>query len=308
MASLFSVISVQDHLFPMVIFMFALAIGVELTVGHFRALLARPLVPIIGTLVQTLTFPLLAGLLVAAVVNLGITIDEPILLGIILLAACPSGGFSNLLVLLARADLALSVLLTAVSSVLSFVTVPLIFFAFSYFVPALAGEVRLPVGQTLMTLLLMVVVPIAAGMVWRAFYPAFVIPRIKPLQNLAQILLYAVLVLMLISDWDNLSSGVGPALPWSLGLCVTALATGYGFSRLAGLGPTDSATVAIESSIRNLAVAFLIAAGVMGRMDIALLPSVYFIAVLIVGLTFARLWRKRWSPDAMQNRQPEIPR
>jgi len=111
-----------------------------------------------------------------------------------------------------------------------------------------------------------------------------------------QVMLYAVLVVMLAQDWDNIGAGIGPALPWSLGLCITALATGYGFSRLVGLSPVDSVTVAIEGSIRNLAVAFLIASSVLGRLDIAVLPSVYFMAVLIVGLTFARFWRVRMAP------------
>ena len=60
--------------------------------------------------------------------------------------------------------------------------------------------------------------------------------------------------------------------------------------------PNDSATIAIEGSIRNLAVAFLIAATVLNRVDIAVLPSVYFIAVLVVGFGFARIWRKTHKP------------
>ena len=90
--------------------------------------------------------------------------------------------------------------------------------------------------------------------------------------------------------------GIGPALPWSLAICVLAMLIGFGMSRLVGLSPVDSATVAIEGSIRNLAVAFLIATGVMNRVDVAILPSVYFMAVLIIGLTFARFWRTRMAP------------
>lgn len=294
--SLLSQISVQEHLFPLVIFFFALAIGIELTLGHFRVLLARPQIPILGTLVHTIAFPLVAGLLVTLVLYLGIEMEDYVLLGIVLVASCPSGGFSNLLVLLAKADIALSVLLTAVSSLLSFITVPLFFWLFAQLVPQLSGEVSLPVGQTLLSLLFMVVIPVGAGMLWRAYFPDFVVPRIKKIQNLAQIFLYLVLVVMLIQDWQNLMSGVGPVLPWSLGLCIVALATGYGLSWLVGLSPADCATVAIESSIRNLAVAFLIATTVLGRVDIALLPSVYFVAVLIVGLGFARFWRVRMAP------------
>ncbi len=254
------------------------------------------MIPILGTLVHTITFPVLALLLVTGVLTLGITLEEPILLGILLVAACPSGGFSNLLVLLARADLALSVLLTAVSSILSFATVPLFFWLFGQLMPQLSGSVQLPVIDTLLSLLLMVVIPVALGMLWRHFQPGFVVPRIKMIQNGMQAVLYSVLLVMLVQDWDSIGSGIGPALPLSLGLCITALAVGYGFARLVGLSPVDSVTVAIEGSIRNLAVAFLIATSVLGRIDIAVFPSVYFMAVLIVGLTFSRFWRVRMAP------------
>ncbi|MDA0979631.1 MAG: bile acid:sodium symporter, partial [Proteobacteria bacterium] len=219
-----------------------------------------------------------------------------LVLGVLLVAACPSGGFSNMLVLIARADLALSVLLTSVSSLLSFITVPVLFASFGLLVPELSGEVRLPVVETLLNLLVLVVVPVGVGMLWRAWKEEFVLRHTRLMQNIAQIMLYLVCLLLLIEQWDGLKAGMGIALPLSLALCVMALATGYGLSRLVRLSPTDAATVAIEGSIRNLAVAFLIASTVMDDIRIALLPSVYFIAVLIVGLTFARVWRTRVAP------------
>lgn len=300
----FSTISVREHLFPLVVFCFAVAIGIELTIGHFRALLAKPLVPILGTLVHTVTFPALAVGLVSLVLFMEFPLEEHLLIGILLVAACPSGGFSNMLVLLARADLALSVLLTAVSSVLSFATVPFFFWIFAEMMPQLSGSVELPVVDTLVSLLLMVVIPVGVGMIWRHYREDFVVPRIKMLQSWMQFVLYSVLVVMLIQDWDNISAGVGPALPWSLGLCITALATGYGFSRIVGLNPVDSFTVAVEGSIRNLAVAFLIATSVLGRLDVAVLPSVYFMAVLIVGLSVARFWRVQMAPRFAQGVVP----
>jgi predicted Na+-dependent transporter len=144
--------------------------------------------------------------------------------------------------------------------------------------------------------LLMVVIPVGVGMIWRSTNTTFVLRHMKKIQNFAQIFLYVVVALIIYQDWGNFVEGIGPALPWSMGLCFMALSTGYGLSRLVGLSPVDSATVAIESSIRNLAVAFLISASVLGRLDIAILPTIYFIAVLLVGLTFARFWRTKMAP------------
>ena len=293
-----SEISVQEHVFPVLIFAF----GIELTVAHFKALFAKPRIPILGTLIHTITFPTLAVSLVSLVIYFEVELADHLLIGILLVAACPSGGFSNMLVLIAKADLALSVLLTSVSSLLSFITVPFFFWGFGQLMPGLSGEVDLPVGRTLAQLLVLVVVPVGLGMVWRATNEEFVVPKITKIQKYVQIFLYSALVVMLIQDWDTLIGGVGPALPWSLGLCFLSLSAGYWLSRAVGLSPVDCATVAIESSIRNLAVAFLIATTVLGRIDIAILPSVYFMAVLIVGLGFARFWRTRMAPHLVDEK------
>lgn len=296
-------ISVQDHIFPLVIFAFAFVIGIELTVSQFKQLFANLKIPILGTLVHTITFPLIAVLLVAFIMATGIELADHLLIGILLVAACPSGGFSNLLVLIARADLALSVALTAVSSILSFVTVPFFFWLFGMLVPSLSGDVELPMGQTLLSLFLMVLIPVGAGMLWRARFESYVVPRIKSLQKYVQVVFYLTLVVMLYAEWGALSVGIADALPWALLLCIATLSAGFVFSRLVGLSPVDAATVALEGSIRNLAVAFLIAATVLNRMDIAILPSVYFGAVLIVGLSFARFWRSYLAPRYLASMQ-----
>ncbi len=73
----------------------------------------------------------------------------------------------------------------------------------------------------------------------------------------------------------------------------TCLAVGYLFARSVRLSPTDAVTVAIEGSIRNLTVSFLIATTVLQRFDIAVFSMVYFAAVLVVGIASALLWRWR---------------
>ncbi len=286
-------ISAQEHLLPLVMLLAMVAIGIELRLGHFIAFLRNPRIPVIGTLIHTFTFPLLAICLVLVVLSFELPLSEPLLMGILLIAACPSGGFSNILVLIARADIALSVLLTSISSILSFVTVPLFFWAFGYLAPELSGSVKLPVLDTLARLLILVVLPVGIGMIWLHYKEDFVVQHTKRLQKYTQISLYLTLILILFESWNSLEVGIAEALPWSLGLCFTALVSGYWASRLIGMTPTDSATIAIEGSIRNLAVAFLIAATVLNRVDIAVLPSVYFIAVLFVGFGFAAFWRRR---------------
>jgi BASS family bile acid:Na+ symporter len=286
-------VSAQQHILPFIIFIVMLAIGVDLETQHFRKLLREPKVPVLGTLVHTLTFPLAAVVLVASSLALDLGLSEASLIGILLIAACPSGGFSNVLVLIARANLPLSVVLTAISSLLSFFTVPLFFWLFSDIMPVLSGRVELPVVPTLLHLLVLILLPIGLGMAWRRRNVEFVTTHVARMQRYAQRMFYVVLVLVIVQEWDVVRSGIVEALPWSVVLCVVTLSIGFFSARLLGLGPEDCATVAIESSIRNLAVALLIAANVMNRLDVAVLPTVYVLAVLLVALAFSLVWRRR---------------
>ncbi len=286
-------VSAQQHILPFIIFIVMLAIGIDLETQHFRKLLREPRVPVLGTLVHTLTFPVAAVALVASSLALDLGLSEASLIGILLIAACPSGGFSNVLVLIARANLPLSVVLTAISSLLSFFTVPLFFWLFSDIMPVLSGRVELPVVPTLLHLLVLILLPIGLGMAWRRRNVEFVTTHVAQMQRYAQRMFYVVLVLVIVQEWEVVRSGIVEALPWSVVLCVVTLSIGFFSARLLGLGPDDCATVAIESSIRNLAVALLIAANVMNRLDVAVLPTVYVLAVLLVALAFSLVWRRR---------------
>jgi len=105
-----------------------------------------------------------------------------------------------------------------------------------------------------------------------------------------QLAVYVVVAVILAEQWDLVSGHLLSALAWSLGLCGATLGAGYGVAAWVGLPTSACATIALESSIRNLAVAFLVATSILERTDVAVLPTVYFVAVLVIGVLFARLW------------------
>jgi BASS family bile acid:Na+ symporter len=285
-------ISVQQHLLPLVVISVMLTIGMELRWQQFQTLFAQPRVPVLGTLVHTLSFPLLAVVLIFTAQTVGLPMSDATIIGMLLIAACPSGGFSNILALMAGVNLPLSVVLTAVSSVLSFISVPLLMGGFSLLITELDKPIELPILSTLMQLLGLIVAPVGAGMIWRAYWPGFVERRLKSLQNIGQLALYLVVTAIVVESWEVVLAGVGEALPWSLLLCAANILICYQGAKLVGLEVEDRITVALEGSIRNVAVAFLIATSVLDRMDIAVLPTIYFVAVLLVAIVFAKTWRR----------------
>ncbi|MBT3426704.1 MAG: hypothetical protein HOL98_00145 [Gammaproteobacteria bacterium] len=283
-------ISIQQHILPIVVIFVMTTIGMELKVRQFAELLESPTVPIVGTIIHTLSFPLVAVFLTLLIKQLALDVSDGTIIGILLIAACPSGGFSNVLVLIAKANLVLSVALTAISSIASFLTVPLLMGGFAYLITDLDTPISLPVVETLIQLLVLIVLPIGGGMIWRAKSSAFVASNLKRLQKLGQLALYVCVAAIIYETFDTVVAEIEQAIPWSLVLCVLTIGVSYFLSLAAGLNPQDRVTIALEGSIRNLAVALLIAVSVLERPDIAVLPTVYFLAVLVVGISFAKTW------------------
>jgi predicted Na+-dependent transporter len=117
------------------------------------------------------------------------------------------------------------------------------------------------------------------------------------LQKLGQLALYVCVAAIIYETFDTVVAEIEQAIPWSLVLCVLTIGVSYFLSLAAGLNPQDRVTIALEGSIRNLAVALLIAVSVLERPDIAVLPTVYFLAVLVVAIGFAKTWHLFLEPD-----------
>lgn len=285
-------ISAQQHLLPLVVIIVMTAIGLELRGVQFISLARSPRIPTLGTLLHTILFPLIALLSIIGANLLGLAPTEAVFIGILVIAACPSGGYSNVMVFMNRGDLALSVTLTSVSSLLSFATVPLWFLLFGIAVPGMAVRVELPVAETLMQVLLLVVAPILAGMALRMRFPGFAQRAAKPIQKYAQIALYAVVALLIYQERQTIADAMGELLAWSVLLYTLALLGGYGAAKLTGLNHEQSVAVSCESACRNLAVAFVVAANVLERMDVAVLSTIYFIVILASTPLLRSLYRR----------------
>ena len=280
-------IDVQGGVLPVVVFFTMLSVGLDLELAQLRQVLRRPRPTVLGTMIHTFTLPVLALALVGSIVALEVPVASSLLIGTLLIAACPSGGFSNVLVLMAQADLALSVVLTTISTALSFLTIPLFLWGFGLLLPESSVSVRVPVAATLWQLLKLIVIPLAIGGYFR---------HKAAVQRVMQIAVYLVVAVTLVQEWEIVRDHLVQSLLWSVGLCGATLALGYGASAMSGLSSPACATIALEGSIRNLAVAFLVASNILKRIDVAVLPTVYFVAVLIVGSIFATVWKRKSRP------------
>lgn len=271
------------------VIMFSLGIG--LTGADFARVVQRPRAFAIGAVSQVLLLPLAAF----AVVQL-FGLSGAWAVGLMLLALCPGGVTSNMLSKLARGDVALSVSLTAVISLLSILSVPLLAaWAVGYFMAAAAPQVS--VTGLALAMFVITTLPVALGVAVRRFAPGFAQRADRPLAALATGLFVLIVLAALAGNWALFVSNLphlGPAL---ITLNVALMLLGMALARLAGLSVPEGKTISIETGVQNATLGITLAALISGQSEgfstMALPSAVYGITMYLVALPFLAWFRRR---------------
>jgi len=279
---------------PAALFGVMVTVGMELTRRDFRDLVAAPKAFLIGSAIQLTMFPL-----VAIIVLWLVPLPVATAVGLAIVAACPSGGFSNVLTLLGRGHLALSISLTTMSSVLAVLTLPVLL-AFALSVADVGtdagGPVSVPLRPTLQQLFLVVLLPVAIGMWARATHPEWVQRNIDRAQQAAQFALYGVVVLLAIMDWQPFSEGIEASMPLAALMFILSAGGGFFIASLF-LTRAQAFTVAIETGTRNVGLSTLVAISVLDRVDWAAFGAVYIAPASLLGFAAALAHRRAIKLD-----------
>jgi BASS family bile acid:Na+ symporter len=207
----------------------------------------------------------LVGLPVAAVLTLGlIQLPPEYAMGFLIVATSPGGPTSNLFSFLARADVALSVSLTAISSVVTLLTIPLIL---SMGARALLGEtsdVRLPATTIVLQLLLLVLLPMSIGVLVRGLRPSWAERLRRPMAALSVIILVAIISYVLNQEFARLTGYLGELLPSLLLFALIAIGLGFATALVMRVSWRQTKTISIEVGIQNGAQAMVIATSALG--------------------------------------------
>lgn len=279
-----------DVALPLSLAFIMLSLGVGLTVSDFTRVGRQPTSFLIGAAHQMILLPI-----VAFCVALVFGLEGALAVGLMILAFCPGGVTTNMLAKMANGDVALSVSLTAVISLLSVLTVPvLLVLAVDHFMETAAPDVDI-LGIAI-SMFAITVVPIVIGMIFKGLAPVTA-DKVEPILDVIAKILFAVIVLAaLATNWDifaeNLFS-LGPAL---FVLCGALIALGFYIPKLLGRPSSEARTVAVETGIQNgtlaLAVAAFLGAGTDGFSAFAIPAAVYSIIMYIVGLPAVWFMRK----------------
>lgn len=265
--------------------------GASLTPGDYRRALERPRAILIGLLSQFGWMPLLAYL---AIRSLGLEGTDA--LGLLLMACTSGGNASNMFSYFSRADLALSVSMTAVSTLASVVLMPTLLFA--YAASLSHASMQIPYLAVMGTLALMLL-PIGGGM-WIRHRSARIAARVERVGAVAGAFLLALLLITSVSDQlELLLSAEDASLLACLFVAGSGMALGYMVARLAGLEPRQRQAVSLETGVQNapLAIAVILASFPEAEQEALLkLPFLYAMTALCVGSLAT--WTYRRFPSA----------
>ena len=281
---------VNTMLVPVGLMLIMFSMGLTLTLGHFGLVLRNARTVAAGLGGQLLLMPLLA-LGIGALFRL----PPELALGMFIIAICPAGTTSNALTFVGRGNVALAVVLTALSSLITVFTIPLLLsWALPWFLGAGGGEVPvLSIPNTIRQLATIILLPVAAGMALRWLRPGWADRLVPWLRPVAFVVLVAVIAFAVAISaemvLDNLL-GVGPAV-WTLN--VAAMAVGLLLGWAIGANSRDSMTLAIEVGVHNVTLAIFLTLTVLDSLPLALTQNIYGVVMLLNGTMLVRWFRAR---------------
>ena len=257
---------------PMLIILMMTIVGLELTVADFRRVLHYPFHVAVALIGQTILLPLLAAILILVLVP-----DPLIAGGLILAAASPQAISSNYFCLLARADIALSVTLTAVSSALAVFSTPLIAgLGFHLLLEQNAGF-ELPAGNVAKQVFAGLLLPVAFGMLVRHYAPDFVKRNRSGFQWLSVFSIVTMLGLLILDQAGTIWYYLFPTVLIAVLFMTVAAGLGFGMAKSFSWNREDVVTMLAAFPSRSLSIATLIAVNVLERLDFLSFVVVFFV-------------------------------
>jgi BASS family bile acid:Na+ symporter len=240
--------------------------GLTLRWENFRGVFSRPLVLLMGTFLQFLLMPALAFLLSRL-----FALDKTLLVGMVLVGACPGGTASNVVCYLAKGSLALSITLTFISTLLSVVATPLLTWLW------LGRAVDVPITSMMLSILQIVLVPVLAGLLINSRFDRQLVP-VKPVLPAVSVIAIVLIIAIVVAQNSGNLATVGMLVMLAVMLHnIGGLASAYGICRMLRYEESICRTIAIEVGMQNSGLA------------VALATQYYSAAAALPGAIFS-LW------------------
>ena len=270
--------------FCLIIIMFGLGLG--LTVADFKRLTKYPGDFIVGFFGQVILLPIVAFILIHI-----ISLPPELALGTMLIAAAPGGVMSNILTKFANGDVALSVTLTAIISLISVITVPFIIFNSAGFLNIEIGK-EISMLNIALKMFVAVTVPVALGMIVRALMSDFIISKTLLVQRLSLILFVIVFAAIWIEEWDRITSFIQRAGLIALVLNLTMIFLGYYLAKFLASGVAQRKCISLECGLQNGTLALFVGTQLFDNVVFMVPTAAYALIMFSTATIFVLIVRK----------------
>ena len=274
---------------PLILALIMLGLGLSLKIEDFTRVFKTPIDFIVGFISQLIILPLIAFLLIAI-----FRIPSEIAIGIMIIASAPGGVTSNILTKFANGDVALSISLTAIISLISIVSVPFIIFTSADLLGITNIGENISMINIALKMFLVVTVPVVLGMIIRRFAEKFVINKIKFFDNLNIVLFVIFFFAAFYEEKENILNIFAQAGPIALTLNVTMMIIAYYLSRVFASGISQQKCIAIECGLQNGTLAIFVSTQIFGADILYVIPTAaYALIMYITGLIFVFFLRSK---------------
>ncbi|SMF78143.1 bile acid:sodium symporter family protein [Allosphingosinicella indica] len=275
---------------PVGLMLIMFSMGLTLALKDFGLVLGNGRAVGAGLFGQLLVMPLLA-------LAIGIVFRLPpeLALGVFILGITPAGTTSNALTFVGKGNVALAVVLTALSSLITVFSIPILLsWALPHFLGDGGGTVpELSIPTTILQLLRITILPMAVGMLVHRLAPGFASRMAHWLRPTSFIVLIGVIVFAVVVSLDMVLANLIQAGPPLWVLNVLAMGTGLLLARLIGVGGRDSMTLAIEVGVHNVTLATFLTLTVLNSLPLAVTQNIYGVVMLVNAMILIRWFRAR---------------
>ena len=266
---------------PLALAIIMFGLGLGLTINDFLRVIKIPQDFIVGFICQVILLPIIAFILIKI-----IPMPVEIALGVMIIAAAPGGVTSNVLTKFANGDVALSVTLTAVVSIISIFSVPFIIFKSADLLGVNEINKNISIFSMSLKMFLVVTVPVLFGMIVRSLMTDFIISKTLIIQRLSVILFLIVFISIWVEEWDRIVSFIAKAGLVSLILNLVMIFLGYYIAKYLTSGIAQRKCISLECGLQNGTLAVFVSTQLFDQIIYMVPTAAYALIMFVTSIIF----------------------
>ena len=272
---------------PIALALIMLTLGLGLTTSDFTRVIKRPKDFLVGLICQVILLPIIAFVLIKI-----LNVQPALALGVMIIAAAPGGVTSNILTKFANGDVALSVSLTAIISLLSILTVPFIVIKSADLLDINYLSKEISMSGISIKMFLVVTLPVVIGMLIRKFAQNFIIKSTALIEKISLTLFIIVFISIWLEEWDNIIMYISRAGVITLILNVTMMVLGFYAAKIFASGVEQRKCISLECGLQNGTLAVFVSTQIFDDIIYLIPTASYALIMFVTSIIFVLLLKK----------------